>query len=118
MICFLANENIPLASINILRQYGLSITAIIEQYRGISDQQVLQLAHKNKEIIITFDRDYGELIYKRNFLRPHGLIYLRFIPQYPEEPAEYLIKLLTLKNCTLENMFTVVERDKVRQRPL
>lgn len=61
----LANENIPLATIRKLRELGHDVFAIREQNAGISDHDVLKLAHNEQRILITFDSDYGELIYVR-----------------------------------------------------
>ena len=59
----LADENIPLASIKVLRDFGYDIKAIGEDDKSISDKQVLEIAVKEKRLIVTFDRDYGELIF-------------------------------------------------------
>ncbi len=49
---------------------------------------------------------------------PIGVIYLRYQPITPEEPAENLLRLLNIEGLSLERRFTVVERNQVRQRPL
>ena len=51
-------------------------------------------------------------------LPPIGVIYFRYRQTWPEEPAEHLLYLLTVENLSFEGMFTVIERDRVRQRPL
>ena len=53
----LANENIPLATIRKLRELGHDVFAIHEQNAGISDQNVLELAHNEQRMLITFDSD-------------------------------------------------------------
>jgi hypothetical protein len=68
--------------------------------------------------MLTFDRDYGELIYKRRFPVPAGVVYFRLVPTTPDEPADQLSKLLSMGDLELEGKFTVVERGRVRQRPL
>ena len=114
----LANENIPVPSIRLLRQAGYDITAIIEDSPGIPDTAVLARAADEKRIILTFDRDYGELIYRRGLRSPSGVIYLRFQPQAPTEPAELLLNLFQTDHIEFEQRFTVVERDQIRQRTL
>ena len=69
--------------------------------------------------ILTFDRDYGELIYRLRLRSPRGVIYLRFHPHTPEEPASILLlNLLQIEGLQFEERFTVVDRDRIRQRPL
>ena len=67
---------------------------------------------------MTFDRDYGELIYKYKLSSPAGVLYFRFIPLYPEEPAELMLRILEQEQVNLQGKFTVVTRTSVRQRDL
>ena len=57
----LADENIPLVSVRGLRDLGHDIVSIAEQSPGISDEEVLRLSRAQGRVIVTFDRDYGEL---------------------------------------------------------
>jgi predicted nuclease of predicted toxin-antitoxin system len=59
MMRFLANENIPLASITKLRSAGYDVVSIIETMPEAKDTLVLEHAHHEARIILTFDRDYG-----------------------------------------------------------
>ncbi len=61
---FLANENFPFPSIKFLRENGYEIISISEESSGIADSEVLQKASAENLIILTFDSDYGELIFK------------------------------------------------------
>ena len=114
----LANENFPLLSVKYLRGNGYDIISISEDSPGIIDQQVLERAVEEQRIILTFDRDYGELVYRLRHIPPPGVVYLRFIPETPLEPGEYVEGLIQSKEIALQDKFTVVERSKVRQRPL
>ena len=60
----LANENIPLQSIIYLEQKGFDIKAIGKDFRGILDQEVVQLSIDEHRTILTLDSNYGELIFK------------------------------------------------------
>lgn len=115
---FLANEDVPLASIRRLRAAGYDVASIIEDSPGTKDESVLSRAHAEQRIILTFDRDYGELIYRRRLPTPAGVTYFRFAPATPEEPAGRLIELLEVGHIILEGQFTVVGHDWIRQRPL
>lgn len=115
---FLADENFPLASIRILRDAGHDVRSIVEDIPSVKDSTILTLAVREHRIILTFDRDYGELIYKYHQTAPLGIVYFRFIAQTPEEPAHELLRVLSLEDITLERRLTVFERDRVRQRLL
>lgn len=112
------NENIPLFSVHRLREAGLDVVSISEEFPGITDQQVMTRAKNEGRIIVTFDSDYGELIYRQQLPVPLGIIYLRFIPDYPEEPAELLLELFKNDEIQLEKRFTVANRNQIRQRKL
>jgi len=67
---------------------------------------------------LTFDRDFGELIFHRKMTAPPGVAYFRFDPMAPEQSADYLLRLLTSEGIALQGKFTVVRPDQVRQRLL
>ena len=115
---FLANENIPLESVHLLRRAGHRVVSVSEERPGMKDADVLKHAVKDKSIILTFDRDYGELIFRHPKLIPVGLVYFRFDPATPEEPAMMLINVMKQKSINLLKHFTVVEADGIRQRAL
>ncbi|MHC5674837.1 DUF5615 family PIN-like protein [Nostoc sp.] len=75
---FLANENFPLPSVRLLRQAGYDVASVTEDSPGIEDTEVLTRAANDQWVILTFDRDYGELIYRLKLPSPMGVIYLRF----------------------------------------
>ena len=118
MIALLMNENIPDASFLWLLEQGYDVKAISNEMPGAKDEVVLAFAQKERRIIVTFDRDYGELIYHRNLPVPAGLIYLRLIPATPNETGYIVHELLIRQDLHCENIFTVVGRDHIRQRPL
>lgn len=115
---FLADENFPVFSVKLIDNAGHDIRSIRLDSPGIEDDEVLELALKEGKIILTFDKDYGELIFHRGYTPPPGVILFRLISYYPEEPAEILLKLIEQKITKLEKMFTVVRHNKIRQHPL
>ncbi|MEL6820692.1 MAG: DUF5615 family PIN-like protein [Calditrichota bacterium] len=115
---FLCNENIPLEPIHKLRSYTHDVYSIMENNSGISDSDVMELAIKSNYIILTFDRDYGELIFKKKLPVPPGVIYLRFIPTHPTETAELLQQLFDRDEINFDGFFTVIGRENIRQRRL
>lgn len=115
---FIADENFPLPSIRMLRSAGHDVVAIITDSPGAADEVILARAVRETRIVLTFDRDFGELVYRLRLPPPHGVVYFRFDPATPTEPAEYLLKLISDQELSLEQRFTVADRRQVRQRPL
>jgi len=115
---FLANENFPLLSARLLREAGHRVVSIIQEAPGSKDEDVLKRAHTESLIILTFDRDYGELIYRHQALPPAGVVYFRFAPATPSEPAEILLNVMDKADLSVIGKFTIVERNRIRQRSL
>ena len=115
---FLANENFPVSSIRRLRAAGHDVKAVIEIDPGAEDPSVLSLAARENRILLTFDRDYGELIYRRGLPAPLGVAYLRFVPEHPQHAAEVIMALHQLAEIRLDGRYTVIESERIRQRPL
>ena len=115
---FLANENFPLESVRRLREARHEVLFAGESMPGTKDEEVLALAAREGRILLTFDRDYGELIYLRGMAAPLGVVHLRFVPLTPSHPAEIMLSLEQVAGLLLENRYTVVEPPRIRQRPL
>lgn len=115
---FLANENVPLHSIALLRQAGHDVLAISESLPGADDRTVLERAVAEQRVLLTFDRDYGELIFRRSLPVPPGVVYLRLVPQTPSEAGEVVLALLAQEELELTRRYTVIDPPRVRQRPL
>lgn len=112
---FLANENFPYPSIIVLKQLGYDVTSVIDLSPGITDEHIMQNAITESRTILTFDRDYGELIFKKGYRPPSGVIYFRIDDYLPEYPAHLLIDFLN-RNPKINNTFTVIHQSLIRQR--
>jgi predicted nuclease of predicted toxin-antitoxin system len=115
----LADENIPSPSIALLREAGHDVLAVWEVMRGASDREVLRQAIHEDRIILTFDRDFGRLLFTTPALGTvPGLILLRFVPRTPEEPATRLVALFADVDVQMKGRISVVARDLLRQRDM
>ncbi|MGK6350184.1 DUF5615 family PIN-like protein [Parapedobacter sp. DT-150] len=113
---FLANENFPFPSIKLLRTLGLDIKSIAEETFGIADNEVVAVAQQENRIILTFDSDYGEIIYRHGLDSPPAVIYFRDKGLEPLFAGRMLQRLMEQTDMVFEDAFTVVEADNIRQR--
>ena len=103
----LANENFPLDTSILLRQAGYDVLCIGEDFAGVMDDEVMNLAIEQDRIILTFDRDYGELIFKHGYMPPRGVIYFRLGITTETDLFEILIDLLTNPTLSFDHCLTV-----------
>ncbi len=59
---FLANENVPIVSVHLLRRAQHDVSSIAEESPGIKDDAVLARAVQQERLMLTFDRDYVTVI--------------------------------------------------------
>lgn len=115
---FLANENFPLPSVHALRRAGHDVESIAESHSGWKDVQVLAHAVQSERIILTFDRDYGELLFRYQLQPPPDVVFFRNKGTQPTAVAMRLMGLMANESIRLMGYFTVVEDDTIRQRKL
>lgn len=110
---FLADENIPLKVVKRLREDGLDIVSVAEIQIGMNDEDIAKLSEKEGAIIITFDKDFGEIIFRKS-IKPYGLILLRIPPKSVDYIYNYLKWLLIESKIEFERKLVVVREDKIR----
>lgn len=114
----LADENVPAPSVDRLRASGLDVASVMEEHRGMADEDVIALARRLGRVLVTFDRDIGERIYKDGDPPPPGVIYLRFVPPSPEATARVVQDLLALDPNGADGVFLTYRNGQVRAQPL
>lgn len=90
---FVADESVDLNLVKFLRNKGLVIFSIMEEVPSLNDKIVLELAVQKNAILITEDKDFGELVYKLKL--PHkGLLLLR-LENIPDDKFEIIYLFIT-----------------------
>ncbi len=112
----LLNENFPAPSVTILRAAIFDILSISEVHAGMTDSEVLALAVREQRWLVTFDRDYGELLFARGHEAPPAVLLLRVRSYRPHEPAEWIQQLARDEESCL-GRFTVFDGETLRSRP-
>ena len=110
----LADENVPAGAIVQLRSAGLDVASVPS---GASDSVVLDLARSSRRVLLTFDRDFGRLLFQHGASGIRGVIFFRIAPQSPVDPAQTLLRLID-HGVAFEGSFSVIDRNRVRQRPI
>lgn len=114
---FLADENFLGDAVLALQQQGYDVVWIRIDAPGSSDQQVLARAQVEQRIILTFDKDFGELAFRFGLLAKSGIILFRLPLLKPTSLISIVISVLATRS-DWSGLFTVVESDRIRIRPL
>ena len=120
---FVADESVDMGIVTYLQFYfkqdnnPQEIISIQNSFQGIQDDKVLQFAHNLKFILLTEDKDFGELVYRLKYPH-HGIVLIRI----KDMPREDRIRLaaLTIKQHAeeLKNTFSVITNNGIRIKKL
>ena len=114
---FLVDESSGKKLCNFLCQNKFDAVFVGDLFPESLDINILEFAEKEQRILITNDKDFGELVFRLR--KPSiGVIFLRLKKDTPENKQEYTLNIITNFFEKLENNFFIVTEDKVRIRNL
>lgn len=114
---FLADENISRFVVERLQAAGFEVTAVSMTSRGASDVEVLAIASREGRILITEDRDFGELIVRQR-LGVRGIVLLELDRLSNIAEADRVASVVSANADKLSGNLLVIEPARVRLRPL
>lgn len=112
-----ANENIPEDCTVKLRENGHDVLWIRESAPGSPEIDVLARAHRENRLLITFDKDFGQLVFQKGAKASHGVILFRISQPSSEIIAERVLAALASREDWAGH-FSVVDDFGIRMRPL
>lgn len=113
----LADENFPAEAVRTLRERGHDVAWVREDAPGSSDRRVLGRAQREGRILLTFDKDFGELAFYAGLPAVCGVILLRIATPSAAHVARVVAAVLESRSDWTGH-FSVVEDDRVRMLPL
>ena len=112
---FLADESLECSIVLWLRKQNYDVISVAEDFPSIEDEKVLEKATQEDRIIITNDKDFGDLIFFNNL--PHrGVVLLRFRTEKVETKIKFLNSFLLNYSNKINNRFTSIDEAKIRIR--
>ena len=115
MIKLLIDESAGLELKVKLSELNIDAISIIEIMKGADDTEILEFANKENRIIVTNDKDFGELIFKKGF-KHRGVIFLRLTIDSPENRFIALKNIIKQFGDKLINKFCVIDETRIRFR--
>jgi predicted nuclease of predicted toxin-antitoxin system len=113
----LADECCDALLVQGLRQDGHDVRYVTEFAPGEQDESILKQAAAEERILVTEDKDFGELVVRLS-LPAYGIILLRINPANSQAKLSRLRDLLRKHASRLPGCFVVVDPRKTRFRPL
>jgi predicted nuclease of predicted toxin-antitoxin system len=113
---FLANENVPGEVVEALRDKGIDLAWVSEGNRGLPDERIAELGRQSNRILVTFDKGFGELVYRHMKPPPPGIVLVRLELRDPTWVARKLLDVIA-SGRQLVGRLSVLTDAGVRSRP-
>jgi predicted nuclease of predicted toxin-antitoxin system len=110
---FVADESCSGPVIGALRAAGHDVIAIGEVAKGTPDEKVMERAFGERRVLITEDRDFGELVYARGH-STMGVIFVKFHSRARRAKPAAVVDAVAKLGERLLNGFAVIEPGRVR----
>ncbi|OGP82372.1 MAG: hypothetical protein A2Y95_05790 [Deltaproteobacteria bacterium RBG_13_65_10] len=111
----LADEGVDRAIVHRLRRDGHDVIYVAELSPGITDEQVLEQANGRSAVLLTADKDFGELVFRQG--RVHqGVVLLRLAGLANATKAEIVSEICQQRAAELLGAFSIIAAGQVRIR--
>lgn len=98
-----------------LRMAGFQVYAICEQNPAINDKEVLAIAESQKALLITEDKDFGELVVRLK-LPNNGILLVRMMDELSDNKAKIVVSIVKRYHLSLLKAFSVIDKNRFRTR--
>ena len=113
----LADESVDRQIVDRLRQDGHAVRYVAEMDPGISDDTVLDLAYREADVLLTADKDFGELVFRQGRLTS-GILLVRLAGLSPARKADVVSSSVSQHSAELPGAFAVLSARSLRIRRL
>jgi predicted nuclease of predicted toxin-antitoxin system len=114
---FLANENFPGDAVTALRAAGHDIVWVRTAAPGSTDKDILAWAEREARVLLTFDKDFGELAWHVGLPASSGVVLFR-LPMPAAAKVGAVLAARIGERTDWAGHFTVIEPGRIRMRPL
>jgi predicted nuclease of predicted toxin-antitoxin system len=114
---FLADECCDALVVRTLRELGYDVTYVAELAPGLADIDVLAQSVSEERILLTEDRDFGELVFKGQETA-YGVVLLRIPPEERQQKRDRITALVQGQQSELPGAMVIVTLNTIRIRPL
>ena len=116
-LSLLADDNIDQRLVSSLRLAGISVYSVAESSPGITDEEVMRLSEHLGALILTDDKDFGEIVFRKQRSCP-GIVLLRLTGVDYSRKADQVIQVIDKCGREMTGKFVVMTEERVRIRKL
>lgn len=112
---FLIDECVWFSVAQWFKNKKFDVICIVEGFSGYSDNQVLEKAYTEQRILVTRDKDFGDIVFRQK--KNHcGILLLRFESEFPADKIIALEKFFSdfALSGQLEDSFIVLTNKSIR----
>ena len=110
----LADESLDRQIIERLRRDGHEVSYIAEMEPGITDEAVLERANERTALLVTADKDFGELVFREGRLSSGGVVLIRLAGLSAERKAKIVSGAFHEWGAEFTRCFSVISPGRVR----
>lgn len=111
----LADEGVERQIVERLRADGHSVAYIAEMSPGISDETILAQANADRSLLLTNDKDFGELVFRLQRIH-EGVVLLRLTGLTNESKAQIVAGVIATRGPQMSDSFSVLTPGNLRIR--
>ena len=112
---FLVDECTGTSVVNYLRGQGHDTLAVADQMPAADDAEILAFAVMEDRIVVTNDKDFGELVYRSGW-EHHGVVLLRLQDERAENKVRMMQSVLARVGKRLHGHYVVATESGIRVR--
>jgi predicted nuclease of predicted toxin-antitoxin system len=114
---FLADESCDFAVVRALREAAFDVVAVVEHSPGATDDQVIALSVKEQRVLLTEDKDFGQLVFAAN-RESAGVIFIRFPASARGTLVARVVETVQREQDRLSGAFVVLQPHRTRIKRL
>jgi predicted nuclease of predicted toxin-antitoxin system len=110
---FVADESLDSPIIAALRNERHDVFSISESSPQIADEVVLKIANEQNRILLTADKDFGELVFRLQLVTS-GIVLFRLPQLSNDEKVTLILRFVKEFGDRLPSSFCVITANKIR----
>ena len=109
----LADESCDFTVVVGVRVAGHDVVSIAERMPGVEDEKVIELAASERRLLLTEDKDFGQLVFAATKSNS-GILLIRYPASARSTLTDAVVKLLAERADALYSRFVVIEPGRIR----